>query len=201
MANTTEELYRIFLESAGEQASSAAATQTLLSEILGEYREIKSAQPATTGPSTSAASRSSQSNTESGGSVVGSIASTILKSGFGVAPLVTGLVHLFGSGSSADTPAPLVKYALPQSVQFEVAQSKSQLAGVDYDQLGLARPVSYARSESGGKTEQASAPPQITVNVQAMDARSFMDRSNDIALAVRDAMLNLNAINDVVNDL
>jgi len=39
------------------------------------------------------------------------------------------------------------------------------------------------------------------VNVQAMDARSFLDRSNDIALAVRDAMLNLNAINDVVNDL
>ncbi len=44
-------------------------------------------------------------------------------------------------------------------------------------------------------------PPQITVNVQAMDARSFLDRSNDIALAVRDAMLNMNAINDVVNEL
>ena len=42
---------------------------------------------------------------------------------------------------------------------------------------------------------------QITVNVQAMDARSFMDRSGDIAMAVRDAMLNLNSINDVVNDL
>ena len=48
----------------------------------------------------------------------------------------------------------------------------------------------------------ATAPaPQITVNVQAMDARSFLDRSNDIALAVRDAMLNLNSINDVVNEL
>jgi uncharacterized protein YggE len=46
-----------------------------------------------------------------------------------------------------------------------------------------------------------AATPQITVNVQAMDARSFMDRSNDIALAVRDAMLNMNAINDVVNEL
>ena len=29
----------------------------------------------------------------------------------------------------------------------------------------------------------------------------FMDRSGDIALAVQDAMLNLNAINDVVNEL
>jgi hypothetical protein len=37
--------------------------------------------------------------------------------------------------------------------------------------------------------------------VQAMDARSFLDRSNDIAAAVRDAMLNMNAINDVVNEL
>ena len=201
MANTTEELYRIFLESAGEQASSTATTQTLLNEILGEYREIKSAQPAATGTSTSAVSPSNQSNTESGGNVVGSIASTILKGGFGVAPLVTGLIHLFGGGSSADTPAPLVKYALPQRVQFEAAQSQSRVAGVDYDQMGLARPVSYPRGESGGKTEQSLASPQITVNVQAMDARSFMDRSNDIALAVRDAMLNLNAINDVVNDL
>jgi hypothetical protein len=43
--------------------------------------------------------------------------------------------------------------------------------------------------------------PQITVNVQAMDARSFLDRSGDIAAAVREAMLNLNSINDVVNEL
>ena len=48
---------------------------------------------------------------------------------------------------------------------------------------------------------QGTSAPQITVNVQAMDARSFLDRSSDIAAAVRDAMLNLNSINDVVNDL
>ncbi len=53
---------------------------------------------------------------------------------------------------------------------------------------------------SGGAGGNAPAP-QITVNVQAMDARSFLDRSSDIAAAVRDAMLNSNSINDVVNDL
>jgi len=37
--------------------------------------------------------------------------------------------------------------------------------------------------------------------VQAMDARSFLDHSSEIAAAVRTAMLNLNSINDVVNDL
>ncbi len=42
---------------------------------------------------------------------------------------------------------------------------------------------------------------QVTVNVQAMDSRSFLDRSHDIAQAVREAMLNMHSINDVVNDL
>lgn len=43
--------------------------------------------------------------------------------------------------------------------------------------------------------------PSISIQVNAMDSRSFLDHSHDIALAVRDAMLNLNALNDVVNDL
>jgi hypothetical protein len=34
-----------------------------------------------------------------------------------------------------------------------------------------------------------------------MDARSFLDRSGDIAAAVREAMLNSNSINDVVSEL
>ena len=34
-----------------------------------------------------------------------------------------------------------------------------------------------------------------------MDSQSFLDRSNDIASAVRLAMLNLHPINDVVADL
>ena len=58
---------------------------------------------------------------------------------------------------------------------------------------GISARVGYLRATSPA--------PQITVNVQAMDARSFLDRSSDIAAAVRDAMLNLNSINDVVNDL
>ena len=45
------------------------------------------------------------------------------------------------------------------------------------------------------------AVPSISIQVNAMDSRSFLDHSHDIALAVRDAMLNMNALNDVVNDL
>jgi hypothetical protein len=34
-----------------------------------------------------------------------------------------------------------------------------------------------------------------------MDSRSFLDHSHDIASAVREAMLNMHSLNDVVNDL
>jgi hypothetical protein len=52
-------------------------------------------------------------------------------------------------------------------------------------------------------TGELAAPsaPQITVNVQAMDSRSFLDRREDIARAVREAMLQSHGVNDVVNDL
>jgi uncharacterized protein YggE len=46
-----------------------------------------------------------------------------------------------------------------------------------------------------------TAAPQITVNVHAMDSQSFMDRSSDIANAVREAMLNSHSINDVIASL
>jgi hypothetical protein len=55
---------------------------------------------------------------------------------------------------------------------------------------------SNAAGGSGGTT-----PTPIQVNVQAMDARSFLDHSTEIAEAVRQAMLNSSPINDVVNDL
>ncbi len=34
-----------------------------------------------------------------------------------------------------------------------------------------------------------------------MDSRSFLDHSDDIAQAVRQAMLNMNSLNDVVTSL
>lgn len=54
---------------------------------------------------------------------------------------------------------------------------------------------------TGQQPGTAAPAPQITVNVQAMDAQSLMDRSRDIAEAVRGAMLTMSSINDVVNEL
>jgi hypothetical protein len=55
-----------------------------------------------------------------------------------------------------------------------------------------------SNSASGGSS---FASPQINVNIQAMDTQSFLDHSDEIAQAVRQAMLSLNSINDVMNDV
>ena len=149
---------------------------------------------------------------ESGGSVE-SIATTVLKSALGMMPLVSGLLGLFGGGEKEAPPA-LVKYAMPSALEFQAAEIGGQeIASVDYDQTGRPRVVGGADAgasggaatvgggASGGATAGGASGAQITVNVNAMDARSFLDRSSDIAAAVREAMLNLNSINDVVNEL
>jgi hypothetical protein len=145
----------------------------------------------------------------SGGSTVAEIGMDILKSGLGLVPLVGGLLGVFGGGSEA--PAPLVKYALPPRVEFEGAESGDGIVEAGYDQMGMARAYTAPGNSGSGGTARPYGPasgdggwtgtPSVNVTVQAMDARSFLDRSNDIAAAVRDAMLNLNSINDVVNDL
>ena len=60
---------------------------------------------------------------------------------------------------------------------------------------------SPANGGNAGNAPSNVAQPQIQVNVQTMDAKSFMDHSSEIAQAVRAAMLNLSSINDVVSDL
>jgi hypothetical protein len=130
-------------------------------------------------------------------------------------PLIVGLLGLFEGGGTPTPPAP-VKYAMPDPIYFEGADIGSDTMGADYDQMGMPRTYSAAPSGAdaqgsrttaapgsggGGGTASGAAAPQITVNVQAMDARSFLDHSSEIAQAVRDAMLNLNSINDVVSEL
>jgi hypothetical protein len=142
-----------------------------------------------------AKSSNSEDDTSIGGTVL-DVATKVLRSGLGLAPLLGGLFGLFG-GDDKEEPAPLVKYAMPAPVRFEAAEAAGMMGSADYDQRGLPR----VYREAGGPEPGAASAPQITVNVQAMDSRSFMDHSTEIAAAVREAMLNLNSINDVVTDL
>jgi hypothetical protein len=110
-----------------------------------------------------------------------------------LSPVVSGLLSLFGVGGSKSEPDPLPLYTPPPSVQIS-------------DTLRDAVTSTPASSATAGTRDTAApqaanANPQITVNVSAMDSQSFMDRSSDIASAVREAMLNLHPINDVVASL
>jgi len=148
-------------------------------------------------------------NTSSGSSSTGgtsafSFASEVFGSGFGVVPLVTGLLGLFSGGRSS--PPPLTKYVMPQSLSFSGADIGNGIAEASYDQTGIPRLSGSAvdgstGTDTAGSGRAATSSPQINVTVQAMDAQSFLDRSDDIAQAVRQAMLNLSSINDVVNEL
>jgi hypothetical protein len=220
------------------------ADQNLEKLLLQEFRRLTQSLPASRGAddrfvsSALSARQVNQSYTQplpqtaqpapsAGASVAGDIGRTALKvftSGFGLMPLVSGLVGLFGGGGSAPPP-PLVPYAMPRRIQVTAANSSAggafQLAG--YSQDGTPRVVTEtaggvnpalgqdaapqwpatAPNAAAGAAPGASSPssPQIVVNVQAMDSQSFLDRSRDIAQAVREAMLNMHALNDVVSEL
>ena len=108
-------------------------------------------------------------------------------------PLLSGLIGLF----KRDKPEqpPLVPYVPPQALRLDGAVAQSThppILQVDYGQDGLPRAV-----QQSGSTYA----PQITVQVQAMDSRSFLDHSAEIARAVREAMLNAHSLNDVLNEL
>jgi len=145
-------------------------------------QELRSAQGQT----------SQQASTgSSGGSLLGTIGS-FLGGGLGLAPLIGGLADLFGGGSGGSSITPPVPYLRPLPVQLDAGfsnQAGSATFATDAAQGGLARPVTNA------------APAQITVNVQAMDTQSFLDRSGDIAMAVRQAMLESTVLNDVIREV
>jgi hypothetical protein len=225
MTSTTQDkLYQTFVAVAGQQDSnpggaldSGEEIAASLSDTVKQLSELQGSSAAQAA-SGSSASTSNASTSSGGGITAESIVTTVLESGMGMVPLVVGLLGLFGGGG---TPAPptLEKYAMPERQYFEGADTGSDVSGADYDQMGMPRAYSAApdggsaqpsgsasQGSSSGRSGAPSGPSgagatQITVNVQAMDSQSFLDHSNEIAQAVRAAMLNSNSINDVVNNL
>ena len=125
----------------------------------------------------------------------GSLLGGVLKSGLGLVPLGLKIAGLFGRGSK-EQPAPITRFLDPPSLALEVANTDDILAGfprVDRDQRGELRVA--------GPQRTVVSQPQITVNVSAMDSRSFLDRSEDIARAVREAMLHMHPVNDLISEL
>jgi hypothetical protein len=130
---------------------------------------------------------------ESAASMVGHVASSVFGGAFSfLSPVISGLSHLFGGGgSSAPAALPLYTPPPPISISGVLREKGVPSGGVD----------AGTQSESTGGPTVSNYSPQITVHVNAMDSQSFMDRSGDIANAVREAMLNNHPINGVVADL
>jgi hypothetical protein len=180
----------------GSGSTSAVADQlTTIASQLQELETINQSQMQSIEAVTSAATTTGSKSGSTGASTASPLGSTLLDVlglGSGLSPLISGLVGLFGGGGGSPTTA-VTPYIQPLPVNLQAGFSGSSAggaSGVDYGEGGQPR-----------QTTAASAQQQITVQVQAMDSQSFLDHSNDIAMAVRQAMLETSVLNDVIREV
>jgi hypothetical protein len=177
----------------GELTSSLSQAGQQISQLQAAYQQ----QAALISANTQAIQgNTSAQGSHSASSVAGGLASSLFGGALELlSPLISGIASLFGGSSS---PAPLPFYAPPPAVAISASLNSATPA-----LTGSGSPASNG-GMAAGTTAAPSSPAgvqQVTVNVNAMDSQSFMDHSADIASAVREAMLNMHPINDVVSSL
>ena len=164
---------------------------TTITSQLQQLQAVNQSQMASVVANTGALNTNTSSKA-SGTSTAGSVGNTLLDVlglGSGLSPLISGLISLFGGGGSSPTTT-VAPYIQPLPVNLTAGFTGSaagNASGVNFGEGGAPRP-----------TTAAAAQQLITVQVQAMDSQSFLDRSNDIAAAVRKAMLETSTLNDVI---
>jgi hypothetical protein len=191
--------------SAGGSSGSSIGS---LSDLQGPITDMNSQLSALTAQITSLASAqqtqvsATQDNTQaltqntstkggsgsSAGSVMGGVASSVL--GGGLSPILSGLMSLFGGGGGQPSTV-LPAFQLPSPVDYQagLTGSPGQAVPVDSGQTGQPR------------TQSANSAPQVNIQVNAMDSQSFLDHSDEIASAVKAAILNSHSLTDVISDL
>ncbi len=191
-----DDLLKVTSTNTTGQAALNPASDALrsLTDQLDALRGLYQSQAAQTVENTTAVVQNTRSRVSevasSAVNVTRSIGST-LGGGLTLLPLISGIAKLFGFGGGDEEPAPLTKFALPSAINLQggiSARGSSSVSDVSYGQDGLPR------------TTPAPAA-SISVNVQAIDSRSFLDHSDSIARAVREAMLNSHPINDVIAEI
>ena len=114
-----------------------------------------------------------------------------LGGGLGIASLGLRIAGLFG-GDKED-PVDFAPFELPPRLDIEAANRDGVLANFPRVVLGQSGEV---------RTQPVQqAPTQVVVNVNALDTQSFLDRSGDVAQAVREAMLHMHPLNDIVDEV
>jgi hypothetical protein len=174
--------------------SDVTAQLTSLTAQITSLTSIQQSQISALQDNTQAVSQNTSSKGSTGssvGSTVEGVASSFLGGGLSsLSPLLGGLLSLFGGGGQ--TLAAPLPYMLPAAVRSQ--------AGLPGSGAGQTAPVSY--SKTGQPRPQASnSSPQVTIQVNAMDSQSFLDHSDDIAMAVKHAILNSSSLNDVISSL
>ena len=173
-------------QDATEQISSLVTQMTSLASV--QQTQLAALQDNTQALTQNTSSKSSSGSTA--GSVMDGIASTVLGGGSILSPIIGGLVDLFG-GSSQPAPAP-APFLLPAPTQYEggiTASSSSQVTPVSYGEAGQPRAQNSASAQ------------QVNIQISALDSQSFLDHSDEIATAVKQALLNSHPLGDVISDL
>jgi hypothetical protein len=135
----------------------------------------------------SAATAGAAAGGGSSGGFLGSLLGGITK----ILPFVsTGLSLLSLFRRPREPQLELTPFREPAPLSVEVA---ANLRRFDFGAEGTPRPIA--------PPPPAAPPPmQVTVNVNAIDSRSFMDHAPALAQAVREAMLHMHPINQVVRE-
>jgi hypothetical protein len=221
MSSTSQQtILSAFNNAAGSQASGggtggaaggqSTSTDQGLTDALTQATQMIDAQTDATSANTDALGVETQTKSSSSGSSAASDAmstvSSVLGGGLSLLPLISIFTSLFGGGQ-AQQPAPLVPYSMPPALNLQTTTNDQD---VTYGENGLPKTANQSSTNQLAANQQTSSQPastgasstqQITVQVQAMDSQSFLDHSDDIAQAVRQAMLNMSSLNDVVSDL
>lgn len=176
------------------QGSTGEFTEQISSLVtqMGSLASVQQTLAGATQDNTQALTQNTTSKSGTGGSVgsaMGSVASTVL-GGSILSPILGGLMDLFGVGDSSQPAVAASPFMLPAPVQYEGGTSSpGQVTPISYGQTGQPR------------TQAATSAPQVNIQVSAMDSQSFLDHSDEIATAVRNALLNSHPLADVISDL
>ena len=192
--NPSTEVSGLLGGSSGNVSQVLSDQLTTITTQLQELQTINQSQMESIEANTSALGANTSAK-GSGTSTAGSVGDTLLDVlglGSGLSPLISGLVSLFGGGGGGQATT-VTPYIQPLPVNLT--------AGFTGSAAGGASGVDYGEGGQPRQTTAASAQQQITIQVQAMDSQSFLDRSNDIAAAVRKAMLETSALNDVIREV
>jgi hypothetical protein len=123
-------------------------------------------------------------------STVGSLASGILGGGSILTPIISGLLNLFGGQSSSPQPV-FTAFTMPAPIHLDTTLS------------GAPQPTPPSPQVTGSNSTGSPpvSAPQIQIQVNAMDSQSFLDHSDQIAQAVRQALLNSHPLADVIAEI